>query len=915
MKKIKSFFGLSLLICLFFTLSAQARKKNYNYDTRAPSVTSPLKSHDAPFLKAKPYQTTDNLLTTPDGRPLTPAGELISYGSPDTEHHAMDNRLSPDGKILAVQGRFNLVLVDTKTKKTKIIPTKSPTMYSGITWSKNGKHIYWTASSGDILDAQIGKDENVTISKLYSFKADPNDATEQFSNGKLKPVLPNEITIDQDGSMYVVLDGLNKIAKLNNGNIQWKTAVGKFPYGIVSANAKLYVTDWGGRNPKPGDYTALAGWNNPDKDEDIVADDETGEAAASGEVTVLDPLTGNIIRSIEVGTHPNDIVSSPNGKRIYVANGNDDTVSVINTDNDKVVETIKVCPAGLFGCTPNALAVSPDGRYLYVADGMINAVAVVKLHGSRAYGWNRTEGSDTSKVVGFIPTGAYPGGLDVSKDGKTLFIADTEGVYSRATTSDTTDAAFQLFHGNGSTAGAYNTHRQLGYISIVPLSPHDPILLKRYTVRVMKNLEYDNIFKTIALKPRKKVEPVPVPERLGEPSVFKHVIYIIKENRSYDQVFGDMTEGNGDPDFCVFGKKVTPNQHELAKEFELMDNFYDMGKCSAEGHPWVDSAYTTDFVEKNVRGWFRGYYHVILDAMVTPKTGYIWDGVLKKGLSFENFGEGLKAEISPKNVTWSDIYNAYEAGNLADAGITIKNKGTISYLVKYASQKYLGYDHHKIPDALRARDFIKELKKYEEKGTFPSLIIMALPANHTAGIKPGYPTPEAMVADNDLALGKIVDALSRSKFYKDTAIFVVEDDTQNGWDHVSAFRGPALVISPYSRLGKAVHTRYSQLSIIHTIEQILGIKPMNLFDLSAPLMKSCFTDTPDLTPYMYVQNQVMLDEMNPSLGSLSGKHLKWAKIADKMSMDLDDSNNDDILNKMIWYSVKGYNTPYPKYPN
>ena len=838
-------------------------------------------------------------MLSPYNQILDPAGILISYGTSDKEQHALDCALSPDGKILAVEGRFNLVLIDAKTNR--VIKTinlgKDLGVYSGIIWSKDGNDIYMTTSEnkkgkiGKILDIKID-DGNVIISTLAEFLP---------QNGKR--VLPNDMKLSKDGKyMFLTLNGANNVVKfdIENKKIVWEKNVDKFPYGLAIANNKLYISEWGGRIPNANDTTSKAGWNSIEKNEDIVANPKNG-GAASGVVTVMD-MNGNIIKNIVVGLHPNDIISDKNENKVYVANANSDTVSVIDANNDEVIKTISISPNKLpFGCSPDALVLSHDGKDLYVGDAMINAVAVVDL--------------EDGKVDGFIPTGAYPGGLDISKDDKTLYVADTEGLLSTVTTHDTNDKAFRFLHGheniygqNGSTAGAYNTHRELGYISVINL-PDDDDDLEDYTKKVLSNIKYKTILATLrklSLPVRKDVKPKPIPERLGEPSVFKHVIYIIKENRSYDQVLGDMKEGNGYSYLTIFGQKVTPNEHKLAKNFLLLDNYYTPSKCSAEGHPWADAAFTDDYVEKNVRAWFRGYYHNILDNMVTPKTGYIWDNVLNHGLSFKDYGEGLKPYFD-KSITWSDVYQDYLNGNKFE----FENKGAIKHLVQYQDKNYPGYDSHKIPDQLRAEAFIKDLKKYEKSGKMPNFIIMALPDDHTAGLKPGYPTPSAMVADNDLALGKIVDALSHSKFWKNTVIFVTEDDSQDGWDHVSAYRTVGFVISAYSRLHKPVHTYYNSLSMVHTMEQILGIPPMNIFDASAPLMYDCFSNEANLTPYKYVKNEIPLNQMNPFPTALKGKALYWSKIATTLSNEIDDPDNDEPLNKMLWYSVKGYDTPYP----
>ncbi|WP_024787390.1 MULTISPECIES: bifunctional YncE family protein/alkaline phosphatase family protein [unclassified Lebetimonas] len=843
-------------------------------------------------------KNVQNEYFAPTGDRLTPAGKLIKYGTADIEQHAMDCRLSPDGKILAVEGRFYLTLIDTKTdkvineinlKKSFLSKKHSGNMYSGIAFSKDGKHIYWTTSLGDILEAAL-TGTNAAISKFYHFDKE---------NGR--PALPNDIKFSKDGKyMYVTLNGADKVAKIDvaTKELVWeKGTKGNFPYGLAIANKKIFVTNWGGKLANPyNDIVSKGGWNN--EKAGFIKVDSMSESAASGTVSVMDE-NGNVIKTLNVGLHPNDIISNEEGSKVYVANANSDTVSVIDTKTYKI-ENIGVSPNRVpYGFSPDALALSPDEKFLFVADGNLNCVSVIDL--------------SNNQVIGLIPTGAYPGGLDVSKDGEKLYVADTEGLYSRATTQNKNDKHFKLNYPqkgrkNISTAGYYNTHREFAYISDIKLPELEKEDLQYWTNQVKTNMQYRKLKKAIEesmLPPRKNVKPVPVPERLGEPSVFKHVIYIIKENRTYDQVLGDMKEGNGEAYLTVFGKKVTPNMHKLAREFGLLDNFYDVGKCSAEGHPWSDSAFVDDYVEKNVRGWFRGYPHVILDAMVSPKTGYIWDDVLFHGHTFKNYGENVQADV-PKYSTWKQFYTDYKNG----ISIPFKNYVSLNNIAKYTSNTYPGYDHHRIPDEIRADAFIKDIKKATDSN-FPDFTIMALPADHTSHLKPGYPTPASMVADNDLALGRIVEAVSHSPIWKDTVIFVLEDDTQDGWDHVSSYRGPAWVISPYSKKHQVIHTFYTQLSVLHTIERILGIPPMNINDATAPVMYSCFTNKPDFTPYTHVKNQIPLDNMNPKPDELSGLARKWSQIASKLDTKMDNSANDDLLNKMIWYSAKGYNTPYP----
>lgn len=410
------------------------------------------------------------------------------------------------------------------------------------------------------------------------------------------------------------------------------------------------------------------------------------------------------------------------------------------------------------------------------------------------------------------------------------------------------------------------------------------------------------------LSPRKNQSAKPMPERIGEPSVFKHVIYIIKENRTYDQVLGDMPEGDGSPELCIFGDSITPNQHKIAKDFLLMENYYASGKCSAEGHQWTDAAMVSDYVEKNVRAWFRSYPHVQNDALVYNEKGFIWNNAADHGKTVRIYGEACEPNVDP-NLSWTEIYNNYKAGKPLD----FHNTTTISRVAPFLSQNYPGSDYLKVTDQIRASAFIEELKEFENMpgDAFPELVVMALSVDHTSGTRPGMPTPRAMVADNDLALGRIVEAVSKSKFWKNTVIFVTEDDSQAGWDHVSAYRTTGFVISPYSRLKKSIKTNYNQTSVVRSIEQILGIPPMNLMDATALPMFNCFQNTPSLEPFNFVDNKILLNEMNSDLSNLEGKSLSFAKRSMHPAFDHIDSGSDDALNRIIWYSVKGKK----KYPS
>ena len=576
--------------------------------------------------------------------------------------------------------------------------------------------------------------------------------------------------------------------------------------------------------------------------------------------------------------------------RSKAANANSDKVSVIATQPSKLVENIPVRlvagKEGFIGDSPNALAISNDGTTLYVANGLDNAVAVVKLGATAS-----TTGKGDSEIKGFIPTEAYPGGLLL--DGNTLFVTNLEGEGSRVSTRE--------FKTPEVPAGvtAYNSHHELATLSVIPL-PNDG-LLRKYTERV-KNLNLTFREKIAQLTPRKNTKPMPVPERIGEPSVFKHVLYIIKENRTYDQVLGDIPQGNGAPGLCIFGNAVTPNQHQLARDFLLLDNYYASGKCSAEGHQWTDAAMVTDYVEKNVRAWFRSYPHVQEDALVYDANGFIWNNAADHGKTVRIYGEA-SAPHYDENLSASQIFNNYQAG----LPFKFYNTSTISRVRPMLSQNYPGSDELKITDQIRASAFIKELKEFEDQpgDELPELMVMALSTDHTAGTRPGMPRPESMVADNDLALGRMIEALSKSKFWKNTVIFVTEDDSQAGWDHVSAYRTTGFVVSPYSKLNRTISTNYNQTSIVRTIEQILGIPPMNIMDATALPMFDCFSTHPTAFTFTALKNQTPLNDINPGTSSLKGKALFYAKASSLPEFDHVDGGRDDLMNRILWFAAKG----------
>ena len=738
----KSFLKLFILVSVFFVSCKTSRVSK----TPVATHENYHSTYDDTTLAVD-----NSSILMPYNRFIDPAGKVIRFGNKVLENHSLDCALLPDKKVLAVEDRYGVAFIDVNQSKLLFHLEYSGnyrglmSTYSGIKTYRDetGEHILWGASNpyqkvSLILNA-VWDGKKAVIKDSISFNA--------VAPAPLS--LPNDIVInDENGQkyLYVVLNGNNQLQKvrLSDKKIIWTTATGMAPFGIALAGSNAYVTNWAGPVPTDGSReTAGIPYGK------VYIDPKTG-ATAEGTVSIIDLKTGVVKKEIEVGLHPNAIISSKDEKLVYVSNGNSDNISVIDTQKDQVIDSISVRLNGeqnqYIGDSPNALALSDDGNTLYVSNGMDNAVCVIKIgENSSSPNPARMTGSDGDSfrrafiVKGFIPTEAYPAGLAL--EGNSLYVANLEGEGARVEDHN-----------------SYTAHRQEATISIINLPSQND--LDAYTKRVIQS---NLLFRTkiTALLPRPGVEPRPVPERIGEPSVFKHVLYIIKENRTYDQVLGDMPEGNGDPTLCIYGDKVTPNQHKLAKQYLLLDNYYASGKSSAEGHSWADAAIVTDYIEKNVRAWFRSYPHVLYDAMVYNKNGFIWNNALDHGKTVRIYGEACVPEFNG-SLNWTSIYQNYLNGKKTD----FTNMTTISRVQPIMSQTYPCYDGHDFNDQMRADAFINELHEIENKpgDQLPQLMVMALPNDHTAGMAPGFPTPRAMVADNDLALGRIIDALTKKPF-------------------------------------------------------------------------------------------------------------------------------------------------------
>jgi YVTN family beta-propeller protein len=751
----------------------------------------------------------------------------------------------------------------------------------GIAITRDGKKLYVGGTGQTLFEGNIADDGTVKWGKMTTLTPRPPEvapgaeiegAQPKAETKKKRGSYPCGIALSPDEKTAYVCLSINNtigIVDLETYKMTGEIPVGVAPFAVVlSPDGKTaYVSNWGGRRAKAGDKTAQSAGT-------ATVIDARG-IAASGTVGIIDLSAKKQVTEIAVGLHPAAMAMTKDGATLYVANANSDTVSVIDTANKKVRENILVRPDSTlpFGSASNALALSPDEKTLFVANGGNNAVAVVDLSGGAA------------KVQGFIPAGWYPGA--VACNGKSIFIANVKGIGSRDQAKVKTGWQSKMFRG-----------------TVTKVDVPDAATLAKYTEQVRADAR---VPESLAAFERAEAgaAAVAIPKHPGEPSLIEHVVYVIKENRTYDQVFGDAGRGNGDPKLCTFGKDVTPNHHALADQFVLLDNFYCNGVLSADGHQWAMEGAVTDGLEKSFGGFARSYPFSGDDPLAFVPSGFIWDNALLHGKSFRNYGEMGTAALPP-NANFQQIHQDW-----------LKKTDKISYKLTTANETLRQYTHPQypgwnltIPDVVRARIFLKELKEFEAKGKMPNLMIVFLPSDHTRGTTAGAPTPAAMVADNDLALGQVIEGISKSKFWPKTAIFVIEDDPQAGFDHVDGHRSLCLVASPYTKRGALVTNFYNQTSVLHTMELILGLPPMNQMDAMAPVMRECFTDKADLKPYTALANKVPLDQLNKKAPEKTAA-ATFEALSEAQRWDIPDAANEDALNRIIWFAQKGETEAYP----
>jgi YVTN family beta-propeller protein len=862
---------------------------------------------DSQFSTREPVgQIGTNRYYTPANQILTPAG--IQVELPGMRPQGIT--LSPDGRLLVTAGKtHDLVVIDPATGKIlQRVPLPSDTnsglapdsvaeeilhpdregqlSYTGLVFSPDGSRIYLANVDGNVKVFGVKKTGKVV--GLFSIPLPLAKAPGR------RVELPAGIAVSPDGKrLYVALNLSNRLAELDaaNGRVLRLWEVGVAPYDVALAGQKAYVSNWGGRRPDGQDVTGPAGRGT------LVRVDPARYIASEGSVSVIDLSPADTNSALRIphselltGLHACAMAASPNGRWVVVANAGSDTLSVIDTRTDQIAETLcaRQNPADLFGAQPNALAFDKAGGKLFVCNGTQNAVAVFDFKPGQ------------SSLRGLIPVGWFPGGIAYDPARKALCIANIKGIGSTK-------------HLQPGEPVKYNSHQSFGTLSLVPVP--DERELSRLTQTALLNLRYALLQE--AKLPARPGQPArPVPERVGEPSFFKHVVYIIQENRTYDQVLGDLPQGNGDPSLCVFNEHITPNHHKVAREFVLLDNTYCSGICSADGHQWADSAMATDYMERSFAGFPRSYpfggTDGAVDALAYSSAGFIWDNVIAHGKTLRDYGEFAitEAHWRDKSKTRAPAFLDYYRDFVNHTGaIEIGCRPSIESLRPYLATNTVGWAL-RIPDVFRAAQFIKELKQFEQTGNLPNLSIISLPNDHTSGTKSGCPTPAAMAADNDLAFGQIVEAISR--FWKETCLFAFEDDPQAGWDHVSGYRTTCYVASPYTRRAAVVSTQYNQTSLLRTMELMLGLPPMNQMDATATPLTACFTDKPDFTVFKALTNNIPLDQMNPSPMRISDPLLrKHAYASARLPLDEADKCPEDTLNRILWHALKGSQTPYP----
>lgn len=833
------------------------------------ALAAPAAAPNSPSVRW-PGKQPDGSVLLPNMWSLHPAGTQV-----DLADFPVNIALHPDGKFAVVlhagHSAHEIAVVDI-AKATVLNRTKVEETFYGIEFARDGKRLYASGAGSEVVrcfdfDAKLGtlgKEQEIRLRNVAERGIPAGLAlTGDAQHLYVANVLGQRVTkVDLNAKSNVLDIVVGPAGKTANSQFPIRNSPQTEDEAAITKRAEAALD--------PADPTAPYPYA-------CRLDESRGRLYVSlwaqAQVAVIDLKSNQVIARWPTEEHPNEMLLTKNGKLLYVANAHRNTVTVIDTEKGVTTETIwaALYPQSPPGATPNSLALTPDEKLLFIANANINTLAVVDV---------AVRGK--SRSLGFIPTGWYPTSVRVTPDGKKLLVANGKGIISKANPGGPQP-------GKKSAPGTtveYIGGLFKGTLSVIDLPKRAEFekQLEKYTATAYRcsPLKRDNSIATA------RPADSPIPGKLGEVSPIKYCLYIVKENRTYDQVLGDMKEGRGDAKLCLFPERVTPNHHKLARDFVLLDNFYVESEVSADGHEWSMAAYASDYVEKF---WPLSYGHNKTKKytypaegnfpIATPAGGYLWDVAAEAKVSFRSYGEFVQ--------------NGKKLGDPATARLKSLNG-------RFDPQ-YRGFDMD-YPDVKRAERFISELKRFEGEGDMPRLQVIRLPQDHTSGTTVGKWTPTACMAENDLALGMLIEAVSKSKFWAQTAIFVVEDDAQNGPDHVDAHRTVAFVISPYTKRGVVDSTMYSTSSMLRTMELILGMRPMSQFDAAATPMFNSFQPQADLRPYALAPAQADINERN-------GKLAWGAEKSRRMDFTKEDAADDLLLNEIIWRSVRGPNSKMP----
>ncbi len=849
-----------------------------------------------PSSSAEPGRHADGSARLVNQRSITPAGRQSDLG--DLPLNAI---LAPDGKHLLVSnsgaGIQSLQVVNTRDGSVaQELPYYAPdSVFVGLAYSPDGTTAYASGGgSGVIRTYAVGTDGLLTTGAAWS--AGPKQTVSLGGSRLGNAPWPIGLSVSPDGANLYAADNLANVLTIfdtRSGAISGTVPVGSLPYGaLVSRDGRrVYVSNW-------GDAT----------------------------VSAVDTASRAVVATIPVGEHPSALAFGADDI-LFVADSNSDAVSVVETDRN--VETSRVSlapyPNAPLGTSPEGLSVSPDGRTLYVADSGADEVVLIDLDGT----------GQPNGIKGRLPTAWYPTAVVPGNDNATIWVANAKGLgagpnngtYNPNPTRPKPPFRDVIDGYNDGycncTFDNYSGSMIVGTLSTIAVP--GPARLPLYAQQVAKNNNYSDLQRGLRAAERPVFSPIPQP---GQPSAIKHVIYIIKENRTFDQVFGDESVGDRDPSLTLFPRANTPNLHALAERFGVLDNFYADAEVSADGHNWATSAYATDYNEKmwpqNYSpgpGRNRGYDFEGGSRINLSPGGYLWDAAAEAGITYRDYGEFVSNGSNPRNIPESDaatcpgpIARSYSgvtipAGQVRCWDATTANPTTTPNLVGHFDPKFRSYDlAYREMD--RVAEWEREFNIFVANGQLPQFEILRLPNDHTAGTRPGAPTPQAMVAENDLAVGRVVDVVSHSKYWASSAIFITEDDAQNGPDHVDAHRTTSLAISPYTSGGVRVdHTLYNTSAMLRTMELILGLRPLSQFDANATPMWGVFGNRLFMAPgqsapYDARAESIPITQVNSATATGAAASLA-------MDFAQEDRAPSDALNAVIWHAVKGDDVPYP----